>query len=147
MNTNLKIQKTVKKLLESGQSLNEINNNLNSLIADWYHPIECKHKNTVWVYKRLKGLLIHLNNINLDDAKVNKIINSWFSIHPEDGIDDLSDNLHDLMLNWLDTPDGYQSKEVHESTFKTYRTLRKFLNELKIIEREINIKKGVIVLN
>jgi len=146
MKANLKIQKSIEKLLKSGQSLNEINNNLNTIIVDWYHPIEDKHRNTVWVYRLLNDLLVHLNNVNLCNADVSKMINSWFSIHPEDGIDDLIDNLHDLMLCWLDNTEAFQSEEVHVSVFKTYRTLRNFLTELKIIEREINIKKGVIII-
>lgn len=144
INVNIEIQKSVRNLLESEQSINEIKNNLDYIMADWYNPIESEHKNVTWVYK----FLTHsLELIKSGAEETNDVITNYFSYHPEDGIDNYIDSLHDLMINWLDTPESSQSSKEHISNFKTYRTLRKFLKELKLVEIEYNKQRELAITN
>jgi len=146
MKKKVKVKESVKTLIMNGQTVNEINENLQELFEEWHNPDPTHHKNIMWVFKDLKKLLSNLNKYDTSSFNL-QYIKSLFSIHPEDGIDKLLDGLHDLMINYIDTPDSCLTRNDHIKIFKSYRSLRGFLQELKLIEREANIEKNIINFN
>lgn len=54
----------------------------------------------------------------------------------EDTIEQHIDNLHDLILNWLDQ-DFIYNQDVKNSMFHTYHSLREFLKQLKPLATDL----------
>jgi hypothetical protein len=136
---NLKIQNQVENVLKNYVSIITSKEHIIDLYEEWHHPNIEEHKKIMWVVKDLKALLSELPKVDTYSFKLYNIT-YLFARHPEDGIDRLLDGLHDLMINFVDASGTYQANESFIDFFKSYKTLRCFLQELKEIEREAIIE-------
>lgn len=132
-NINIEIKNTLEILLNSGQTLEEINNNLDELVLSFHHKNEEIHRSAIYGYRSIKDILTELNLFNSNPIVCVENIKKYLDI--DDGF--FINELHNLMIGWIKFFATVGSNEVLTlSLVKTYESLKIFLEELKIIDKK-----------
>ncbi len=143
MKIKLQLKENVSSLLKNEQQIKNVNNYLYEIILEWHNSDEKSHREVIYHVRVLKDFFEKLSSDKNDIVNHIECLNYLCSSYE---IDDFSNSLHDAMMCYLKYSNEIGYKPLEEY-FNNYKYLRNFLKELKIIEREINIKREVKVYN
>ncbi|WP_456462331.1 hypothetical protein [Lutibacter sp.] len=143
MQINLQLKELVRNLLKNEQQIKKINKYLYEVLLEWHHPDETIHRDTQLYVRDLKEFFEEFSSNKNDIINHIESLNYLCSAYE---IEVFISTLHDVMFCYLEFSNEMGYEPLGEY-FNNYKFIRNFLNELMIVKREINIKRGIKVYN